>query len=51
MFISDDLRAFESGCPLPRYNAFLLFHDADIQSANIVVNKLEIDYNFKVIFY
>lgn len=45
---SDDLKASESGCPLPRYNAFLLFHDADIQSAYTVVQKLETDYKLKV---
>lgn len=44
----DDINALNSGLPLPRYDAFLLYDNADIQSASAVVEKLEIDYKLKV---
>lgn len=49
--LSDDFYASNNGLPLPRYDAFLLFDDADIEFAKTIVNKLENDFKFKVIFY
>lgn len=48
---SDDITASNNGLSLPRYDAFLLYDNADIQSASAVVEKLEIDYKLKVIFF
>jgi len=45
----DDINAFNNGLPLSRYDAFLLYDKADIQSATAVVEKLETDYKLKVI--
>lgn len=47
----DDMYAFNNGLPLPRYDAFLMFDNADIESAKTIVNKLENDYKLKVIPY
>jgi len=44
----DDITASNNGLPLPRYDAFLLYDNADIQSASAVVDKLEIDYKLKL---
>lgn len=48
--ISDDFEASKSGLPPPRYDAFLLFDDADIEIARSVVDRLEKE-NLKVLFY
>lgn len=45
----DDINASNNGLPLTRYDAFLLYDKADIQSAAAIVDKLEIDYKLKVI--
>ncbi|VVC39715.1 Toll/interleukin-1 receptor homology (TIR) domain [Cinara cedri] len=45
--LDDDL-AFNNGLPLPRYDAFLLYDDADIQLAATVVDKLETEYALKL---
>lgn len=47
----DDIHAVNNGSPLPRYDAFLLYDNADMQSANAVVEQLEINYKLKVIHF
>ncbi|XP_060848634.1 myeloid differentiation primary response protein MyD88 isoform X1 [Rhopalosiphum padi] len=44
----DDINASNNGLPLSRYDAFLLYDKADIQSATAVVEKLETDYKLKL---
>ncbi|KAE9529721.1 hypothetical protein AGLY_011817 [Aphis glycines] len=44
----DDINTSNNGLPLSRYDAFLLYDKADIQSATAVVEKLETDYKLKL---
>ncbi|XP_001948320.2 myeloid differentiation primary response protein MyD88 isoform X1 [Acyrthosiphon pisum] len=44
----DDINSSSNGLPLTRYDAFLLYDKADIQSAAAVVEKLETDYKLKL---
>ncbi|XP_025199948.1 myeloid differentiation primary response protein MyD88 [Melanaphis sacchari] len=44
----DDINASNYGLPFSRYDAFLLYDKADIQSAAAVVEKLETDYKLKL---
>ncbi|XP_060874155.1 myeloid differentiation primary response protein MyD88-like [Metopolophium dirhodum] len=44
----DDINSSNNGLPLTRYDAFLLYDNADMQSAAAVVEKLETDYKLKL---
>ncbi|XP_050420863.1 myeloid differentiation primary response protein MyD88 [Adelges cooleyi] len=44
----DDLHTSNNNLPFTRYDAFLLFDDADIESATKVVQQLENNYNLRL---
>ncbi|XP_050543814.1 myeloid differentiation primary response protein MyD88 isoform X2 [Daktulosphaira vitifoliae] len=44
----DDINRSTNGLPLTRYDAFLLYDDADIKSASEIVQRLEEIYNLKL---